>query len=137
MYQEAGLHHSYNACMLLIEHGADPNYRSWDPMFVISFTSARLSPLIARHRKTPAEGAYLGLPWGHKTRADKDAALKVTGLLYSKTELEPEPQTYFQTKEDFSLWQQHADPSYYEQPLEVRFELTMKLTSNSWNEPEF
>ena len=49
-------------------------------------------------------------------------------LLLNETERETNMGYYCGPKEGFSIWQQSADPFYYERPLEERFEVATTLS---------
>lgn len=51
----------------------------------------------------------------------------VPRLLLNETERETNMGYYQGPKEGFSIWQQSADPFYYERPLEERFEVATTL----------
>lgn len=52
----------------------------------------------------------------------------VPRLLLNETERETNMGYYRGPKEGFSIWQQSADPFYYERPLEERFEVATTLS---------
>lgn len=52
----------------------------------------------------------------------------VPRLLLNETERETNMGYYRGSKEGFSIWQQSADPFYYERPLEERFDVAKTLS---------
>lgn len=62
-----------------------------------------------------------------------EALLDVARLLIQETDSEPDFRSYFGPKEGFCVWQQNADPLYYEKPLQERIEIAIALARSPTN----
>ena len=62
--------------------------------------------------------------------------LDVSRLLIQETDHELDLHSYNGPKEGFCMWQQNADPLYYERPLQERFEIAITLAHDVWNGPD-
>ena len=75
------------------------------------------------------------LEWAMFVGMNSGEVVDLPRLLSNETERETNMGYYRGPKEGFSIWQQSADPFYYERPLEERFEVATTL-SYSANGPD-
>ena len=68
------------------------------------------------------------LEWAMCGATNSGEVVDVLRLLLNETERETNMGYYWGPKEGFSIWQQSADPFYYERPLEERFEVATTLS---------